>query len=135
LRLLPTTGPTMLGSEFARFFSNPIDFESPTAWECTRFCIHPTSDAPRSLSDRMVASSLLIGLCDLSQRSGIEHIVGLFDGKMRRIYARIGWEPEEIAVAEPAFGELIVGIWTVSESARQRMIARRSGSIAISKAA
>lgn len=37
LRLLPTTGATMLKSEFRHFFDQPIDVDSPTTWECTRF--------------------------------------------------------------------------------------------------
>ena len=43
LRLLPTTGPTMLQNEFADFFTDPVDVTAPTIWECTKFCILPQS--------------------------------------------------------------------------------------------
>jgi N-acyl-L-homoserine lactone synthetase len=116
LRLLPTTGATMLRNEFAGFFSEPVDVISPTAWECTRFCVHcPTSENPGA--GQRVSSELLIGLCDLALSSGIEHIVGLYEAHMTRVYRRIGWSPETLAHARPEIGKLIVGIWDASEAA------------------
>jgi acyl homoserine lactone synthase len=113
LRLLPTTGDTMLRNEFKNMFDNCVDVSSPLAWECTRFCVHPSADKV----DRRTASiELLDGLCKLALRSGIEQIVGVYGSEMIPVYRRIGWSPDPFASSRPEFGNLYVGIWTVSEA-------------------
>jgi acyl homoserine lactone synthase len=120
LRLLPTTGETMLRNDFANFFPEPVDITSPLIWECTRFCVHPkNSQDPRAY--RTASNELLIALCALSLKLGIEHIVGLYEARMTRVYSRIGWSPTQLAVSRPEFGNLIVGIWSVSSNAIDRM--------------
>ncbi|MCJ2034589.1 acyl-homoserine-lactone synthase [Methylobacterium sp. J-068] len=131
LRLLPTMGDTMLRHEFAGFFAESVDVQSPTAWECTRFCVHPTQhekDRPEAMG--RVSSELLIALCQLCLQSGIQHIVGLYDVRMTRIYRRIGWSPDPIASSHSERGHLLVGLWEASPEAVQRMeaIAARNAS-------
>ena len=121
LRLLPTTGDTMLRHEFSAFFEEPVDVESPTAWECTRFCVHPPRRGERAEAMRQVSSDLLIGLCELCLNSGVEHIVGLYDERMTRIYQRIGWTPDPLAESRSHRGHLIVGLWEASPRALDRM--------------
>jgi acyl homoserine lactone synthase len=123
LRLLPTTGETMLRNEFASFFSEPVDVTSPLIWECTRFCVHPRTGEAAEVF-RMASSQLLIALCELALKSSVQQIVGLYDPQMTRVYRRIGWSPVQIAVSRPEFGSLIVGIWNVSLDAVQRMKGR-----------
>lgn len=124
LRLLPTTGQIMLRNEFAGVFDEPIDVESPTAWECTRFCVHPTScDVEQP---RQIASELLIGLCELALNCGIDHIVGIYEAHMTRIYRRIGWSPSPLAVSNSQFGRLFAGIWDVSTAALDEMRGQRN---------
>jgi N-acyl-L-homoserine lactone synthetase len=125
LRLLPTTGETMLRNEFADFFSDSINISAPTAWECTRFCVHPRAETWQD-NGRRVSSELLIGLCEFALQSGITHIVGLYDRRMPRVYRRIGWEPEPLAVSRPEVGHLIVGIWDVSQHALAAMKIRKN---------
>ncbi|MBB4254887.1 acyl-homoserine-lactone synthase [Rhizobium sp. BK008] len=112
LRLLPTTGATMLKSEFRHFFDQPIDVDSPTTWECTRFCVHPL--AGHMEQSRTVATELLSGLCDLALDTGIESIVGVYDGAMVGVYRRIGWRPTPLARSLPEIGKLYVGLWDVT---------------------
>lgn len=126
LRLLPTTGDTMLRHEFSDFFDEPVDVESPTAWECTRFCVHPPRRGMRAEAMRTVSSDLLIGLCELCLNSGIEHIVGLYDERMNRIYQRIGWTPDPLAESRSHRGHLIVGLWEATPRALDRMHALSS---------
>ncbi|MBK3400597.1 MULTISPECIES: acyl-homoserine-lactone synthase [Methylobacterium] len=123
LRILPTTGETMLRNEFAGFFDEPVDVQTPIAWECTRFCVHPRN-RPNDQSDLQVSSELLIGLCCLCLSSGIEQVMGLYDQAMTRIYRRIGWSPVPLARSKPEVGQLIVGIWDVSHEAIEAMTVR-----------
>ncbi len=117
LRLLPTTGETMLCNEFADFFDEPVDVRSPTTWECTRFCVHPGTSSTAIERGRRVSRELLAGLCDLCLTSGIEQIVGLYDERMTRIYRRIGWSPIPLTSARCGHAQLTVGIWEVSADA------------------
>ena len=130
LRLLATTGPTMLQSEFAHFFDDAVDVAAPTIWECTRFCVPPVlARATQDVST--ISAQLLIGLCELCLASGIEYVVGVYETPMTRIYARIGWSPEPLARARPEIGDIHVGIWeatpTVLSTMRQRLSARTNG--------
>jgi acyl homoserine lactone synthase len=124
LRLLPTTAETMLCNEFSGFFDEPVNIRSPTAWECTRFCVHPTSRPEQRNDGRRVSSELLIGLCELALSSGVAHIVGLYEAHMTRVYRRIGWSPQPLAIARPEIGKLVVGIWEVSHAVVDTMQAR-----------
>ena len=117
LRLLPTTGETMLCNEFADFFDEPVDVRSPTAWECTRFCVHPNGSPTNAGERSRVSCELLAGLCDLCLTSGIDHIVGLYDERMTRVYRRIGWSPIPLATSRSGISPLVVGIWEVSSDA------------------
>ena len=130
LRLLATTGPTMLQSEFRHFFDDDVDVAAPTIWECTRFCVPPVLG--RTEQDvGIVSAELLIGLCELCLASGIEFVVGVYDTAMTRIYARIGWSPEVLARARPENGNISAGIWEATPAAlsimRQRLDARLRG--------
>ena len=130
LRLLATTGPTMLQSEFKHFFDDDVDVAAPTIWECTRFCVPPVIG--RTAQDvSTVSAELLIGLCELCLSSGIEFVVGVYETPMTRIYARIGWSPELLAQARPEIGNITAGIWEATPAAlssmRQRLAARMNG--------
>jgi acyl homoserine lactone synthase len=39
LRLLPTTGPTVLADFFSDTLPEAVHLTAPTIWECTRFCL------------------------------------------------------------------------------------------------
>src|SRR5689334_14068410 len=39
LRLLPTTGPTLVTDFFADTLPDAANLTSPSIWECTRFCV------------------------------------------------------------------------------------------------
>ena len=129
LRLLATTGPTMLQSEFKHFFDDDVDVAAPTIWECTRFCVPPVAGGTAQNANN-VSAELLIGLCALCLNSGIEFIVGVYETPMTRLYARIGWCPEKLAQARPEIGDIQAGIWEanpeVLAAMRQRLSARIS---------
>src|ERR1700682_6231836 len=39
LRLLPTTGPTLLADIFSDTLPDAVNLSAPSIWECTRFCL------------------------------------------------------------------------------------------------
>ena len=117
LRVLPTTGPTMINSEFAGFFADPIYVCGPTIWECTKFCVLPGTAGTGGSTENATSTELLSGLCELCLSSGIEFIIGVFDNSMSRIYRRIGWSPEILAIAKPEIGNISVGMWEATDAA------------------
>lgn len=112
LRILPTTGPTMLKNDFRSMFQDDVDIDCPTTWECTRFCVH-LPDGRQNLA-KGAALELLLGLCNLALASGIDTIVGVYEAAMERIYKRLGWSPLLLAKSYPEFGCINCGIWEVS---------------------
>jgi N-acyl-L-homoserine lactone synthetase len=125
LRLLPTTGETMMRNEFATFFDEPVDVISPSIIECTRFCVHrPSLDQPGDVA-RAVSSELSIALCELCLSSGFEQVLGLYNAPMDRVYRRIGWRPEMLTENRSLRGHLRVGIWDATPQALANMYATK----------
>nr|WP_164988454.1 acyl-homoserine-lactone synthase [Bradyrhizobium betae] len=120
LRLLPTTGETMLRNEFAAYFGELSGLEGPGTWECTRFCTHPRA-GDSSHAGAAISAELLITLCQFAMDFGIERIVGVYEAPMVRVYRRIGWCPRGIARNHSEAGDLRVGVWDVSRIALQSM--------------
>lgn len=114
LRLLPTTGDTMLRDVFTPVFDDTV-IESPLIWECTRFCIESPTKEKTSAGLHRVTTALLLGICEVSLRAGIEHIVGVFDRRMISIYRRGGWAPEVVGESGTGRDAVYLGVWEVSE--------------------
>ena len=131
LRLLPTTGDTMLRDHFTEVFDGVV-IESPVIWECTRFCVD--SRASENLTPRGVQSvtmELLLGICETGLAAGAEQIVGVFDRRMIRIYQRGGWSPELVGENGEGRDRVYLGLWDVSEesAASIRKASGFSGSV------
>lgn len=71
-RLLPTTGPTLLG-----------DLRDPDVWEASRICLAP--DAPD-----MVGRRLLMALSELGLGLGLRACTGVIDGPCATRLLRLG---------------------------------------------
>ena len=118
MRLLPTTGRTMVNDHFTHLIGGGT-ICSPLIWECTRFCLAPGAH-PR------VAAALMLGGGVFMQASGVRHFVGVFDAPMTRIYRTIGAEPDVMGSEGAGAAKTSVGLWTFSETDRAR-ISRRAG--------
>ena len=104
LRLLPTTGPNMLKECFAELFDEPVDIESGTIWECTRFCLHPNVDVRTSATGAMRRTwELMLGICEVGLRAGISQFKASTikvwcgytkrpGGRRRRLQGRGAWD-------------------------------------------
>ena len=94
LRLLPTTGPTLLGDIFSDTVPDAVNLSAPTIWECTRFCLD--EKALHGVKEEILFAStvLLIALGDLALKTGIESIIANFDRSMLHLWRRAGYEVE-----------------------------------------
>lgn len=123
LRLLPTTGPTLLADEFADTLPDAAMLSAPSIWECTRFCLDQQHLC--GADDLLAASGILIAaLGDLAVKAGIETVIGNFEPLMLRIYRRIGCEVEVIGSACRDGNVICLGAFHVSEQTVDRVKAR-----------
>ena len=117
IRILPTTGSTMVEDHFSHLVEDSV-IQSPVTWEATRFCIAPEADMRAS-------SALLLGGLLVGQHCGIEYVVGVFDRRMAKVYARLGWAPSIIGSDGTRDG-IAVGLWTFDDGLHERL-AERAG--------
>jgi acyl homoserine lactone synthase len=115
LRLLPTTGPTVLADFFSDTLPDAVSLSAPSIWECTRFCLDDRLLA-KGNQDMYFASAVLIAaLGDLAIKAGIESILGNFDSTMLRIYRGIGCEVDVLGSTERYGTPIYLGLFPVSQ--------------------
>ncbi len=116
LRLLPTTGDTMINDHFLDL-TDGVRIQSPLIWECTRFCLSPGSE-PR------VSAALMLGVLEIGLASHLEHIAGVFDARMVRIYRRIGWGPTILGTSGTGREAISAGLWPCETQYRARLLSK-----------
>ena len=115
MRLMPTTGRTMVNEHFAGLLGGGR-IESPLIWECTRFCLARHTDPG-------AAAALMLAGGEVMEGFGVAHYVGVFDARMVRIYNRIGAAPEVLGSEGAGRAQISVGLWSFSPEARARVAA------------
>ncbi|HLH94330.1 MAG TPA: acyl-homoserine-lactone synthase [Xanthobacteraceae bacterium] len=116
LRLLPTTGPTVLGDIFADTLPDAVALSAPTIWECTRFCVEESAPHRRH-RDELISSGILIAaLGEVAIKAGIEAILGNFDQTMLRLYRRIGCDVEVLGSTKRYGEPVYLGLFPVSRT-------------------
>lgn len=116
MRLLPTTGDTMVNDHFSHLLDG-VRIESPLIWECTRFCLAPNASSH-------VAGALMLGGGEIMRQFNVEHYVGVFDARMVRIYRAIGSSPEILGSEGEGRDMISVGLWEFTDEARQKVAER-----------
>jgi acyl homoserine lactone synthase len=120
LRLLPTTGPTLLSGSLGSLFDHSVDIRSPLIFEGTRFAVEDDEVlVPRGVSKATV--ELLMAACETMLEAGVSHMVGVIEQSTFRVCGRAGWKPAIIARSTQAKGILAV-LWEVNKSSLDRMV-------------
>ncbi len=116
LRLLPTTGPTLLADTFADTLPDAALISAPTIWECTRFCLDDKMLDRGNRDELQIASGILIAaLGEVGLKAGIESVLGNFDSSMLRLYRRIGCEVETLGRTERFGRPVYLGLFPITE--------------------
>jgi acyl homoserine lactone synthase len=116
LRLLPTTGPTVLADIFCDTLPDAMHLGAPTIWECTRFCLEEDISSRGHREELLISSAaLIVALGDVAIRAGIESIVGNFDSTMLRLYRRIGCEVEVLGSTRRYGRPVYLGLFPITE--------------------
>ncbi|CDM60264.1 MULTISPECIES: acyl-homoserine-lactone synthase [Rhizobium] len=124
MRLMPTTGPTLLYDVFRATFPAATDLVAPGIWEGTRMCIDeaaieddfPDVDANRAFS------LLLLALCECALSHGIHTMISNYEPHLKRVYNRAGAEVDELGRAD-GYGRYPVccGSFEVSQHVLEKM--------------
>lgn len=122
LRLLPTTGPTLLADFFSDTLPDAALLSAPSIWECTRFCID--EDILRHREQVVASRALISGLGSIALAAGIESILGNFDARMLRLYRRIGCEVDVLGMTDRYGEPIYLGLFPVSQAILSEVNAR-----------
>ena len=125
LRLLPTTGPTLVADFFADTVPDSARLTSPFIWECTRFCLDEDFLGNGNREELTFASGILFAaLGEVALEAGIQSILGNFDARMLRLYRRVGCEVEVLGSTERYGPTVYLGGFPVSEAILHNLMAR-----------
>jgi N-acyl-L-homoserine lactone synthetase len=97
VRLLPSTGPTMLRDTFPVLLDGAPAPTSPTIWESSRFALDLHPDAPKATHGLATATyELFAGMIEFGLSRQLSEIVTVTDARMERILRRAGWSLRRI---------------------------------------
>jgi acyl homoserine lactone synthase len=117
VRLLPTTGPTMLRDAFRVLLDGASAPSDPTIWESSRFALDIPVDAPKAAHGLAKATyELFAGMIEFGLSRQITEIVTVTDARMERILRRAGWplrrigKPRQLGTTLAVAGYLEVSV-------------------------
>ena len=108
-RMLPTTGPTMLGRTFPFLLGGSPMPQSPAIVESSRFCIdrdYSATAMPDGL--RVATRTLFAGIIEWSMANGFDRIVTVTDVRFERILTRAKWPLERLGSPHPVGNTIAV---------------------------
>ncbi|WP_201415343.1 acyl-homoserine-lactone synthase [Mesorhizobium sp. J8] len=92
VRLLPTTGPTMLRDTFPVLLDGEAAPEDPRIWESSRFALDLPPTAPKRASGIAVGTYMLFaGMIEFGLSRRLSRIVTVTDLRIERILRRADW--------------------------------------------
>lgn len=129
VRLLPSTGPTMLRDTFPILLEGEPAPRSNRVWESSRFALDVPPDAPKASGGLAAATfELFAAMVEFGLSMRLAEIVTVTDARMERILRRAGWPLRSIGKPRPLGNTLAVaGYLEVSTDALERI--RKSGHI------
>ena len=128
VRLLPTTGPTMLADTFSFLLDGKEAPKSEQILESSRFCVDTKRAAELGHGNLNRATFVLFAaMIETLRARGGQSIVTVTDTRMERILRRAGWPLERLAAPQP-LGQTtaLAGFLHDSEQALEAMY-RQSG--------
>ena len=98
VRLLPSTGRTMLRDTFPVLLDGAAAPTSPAIWESSRFALDLHPNTPKATHGLATATyELFAGMIEFGLSRQLTDIVTVTDARMERILRRAGWSLRRIA--------------------------------------
>jgi N-acyl-L-homoserine lactone synthetase len=102
VRLLPSTGPTMLRDRFPVLLDGQPVPHDPAVWESSRFALDvPAMAAKGPVGLAKATHELFAGMIEFGLARNLRKIVTVTDIRMERILRRAGWALERIGSPRP----------------------------------
>lgn len=123
VRLLPSSGPTMLRDTFPSLLHGQPMRSSLSIWESSRFALDVSESAPKAAGGMATETyELFAGLVEFGLATGLREIVTVTDTRIERILRRALWPLERIGPPLPIGGtEAVAGFLEVSRAALHRL--------------
>lgn len=123
VRLLPTTGPTMLADTFPVLLGGTAAPCNERILESSRFCVDTTLAAEQAVNGLNRATFILFAaMIEVTRGACADSIVTVTDTRMERILRRAGWPLRRIAAPQQVGSTMAVaGFLDTSEQALHRM--------------
>lgn len=102
LRLLPTTGPTLLNDVFKKTLPENFNLSTPGIWEGTRLCVDQKTlnlEYPR-MEPKFAFCMMLLALCELGIEKGIQTLISNYEPPTKRLYQMAGAPLELLGKAD-----------------------------------
>ncbi|MBR1177041.1 GNAT family N-acetyltransferase [Bradyrhizobium sp. KB893862 SZCCT0404] len=122
VRLLPSTGPTMLGHIFPILLAGQSAPSSPSIWESSRFAVDIATDTPKGPHGIALATyELFAGMIEFGLSRSLTDIVTVTDARMERILRRAGWclrriaEPQKLGNTTAVAGYLEISTTALAQ--------------------
>lgn len=129
VRMLPSTGPTMLRDTFPVLLDGQPAPASPTVWESSRFALDLGRDAAKTAGGIARATyELFAGMAEFGLSRRLSEIVTVTDARMERILRRAGWPLRRIGGAR-RFGTTLAVAGYLEVSVESLECLRRGGGI------
>jgi len=122
-RLLPTTGPYLLGDVFPELMGDAEPPHDPRVWELSRFAaVDFASPAGSALSQFSsdVTVALIHNALNVAERNGAEHIITVSPLGVERLLRRLGIRAHRAAPPKIVDGHPVFACW-IDIAASQRM--------------
>lgn len=123
VRLLPTTGSTMLRDKFASLLQGQPAPALADVWESSRFALDVPPDAPKGAGSISKATyELFAGMVEFGLSRAISEIVTVTDVRIERILRRASWPLERLGTPIEIGNTLaVVGYLEVSQFVLARL--------------
>lgn|SRR6185437_1309790 len=123
VRLLPTTGPTMLRDTFPMLLEDAAMPSADDVWESSRFALDVPETGPKGARGLSIGTyELFAGMIEFGLAKRLKEIVTVTDTRMERLLRAAGWPLHRIGIsAEIGNTEAVAGYLEVSRQALQRI--------------
>lgn len=123
VRLLPTTGPTMLRDTFPVLLGDAAAPASTDIWESSRFALDLMSSGPKAAGGLAQATyELFAGMIEFGLANDLSRIVTVTDLRMERILRFASWPLSRIAPPKPVGNtDAVAGYLEISHASLMRI--------------
>ena len=128
VRLLPTTGPTMLGNTFPVLLDGQAAPVSDAIWESSRFGLDLGSTRSAAAGNIAKATyELFAGMIEFGLMRQLTDIVTVTDARMERILCRARWPLKRIGMPRPIGKTIAVAGYLEISEERLQLIRETGG--------